>query len=118
VRLPPDAQALMRSRYAAFALKQTDHLYRTLHPSHPDRARPKDDVMRALKKTCNRFTYPQLDILEVVEPNAAGEAFVTFHATLLDQGRDVGFTERSRFLRDGNAWTYVDGVMPTQGGRT
>ena len=106
------ALQLMRSRYAAFALKQTEHLWRTLHTTHPDRARRKDDVLRDLKKTCNRFGYPRLDILEVVEPNANGEAYVTFRATLTERGRDVGFTERSRFLQEDGAWKYVDGVTP------
>lgn len=105
---PPTPEALMRSRYSAFALKQTDHLWRTLHSSHPDRKRRRDDVIRELRKNCNRFRYPALRILSVED---SGEpAFVTFHATVMDGPRDVGFTERSRFLREDGGWKYVDGT--------
>src|SRR5438067_971799 len=34
VREPPDAVALMRSRYAAFASKEIAYLWRTLHRDH------------------------------------------------------------------------------------
>ena len=101
----------MRSRYAAFALKQTNYLYATLHSSHPDRQGPRAPVIGQLKKTCNRFTYPALHILNVEPPDAEGNAFVTFRAVLLDHGTDVGFVERSRFVQEDGAWRYVQ-AMP------
>src|SRR3954464_15162506 len=74
---PPDAEALMRSRYSAFALKQTDHLVRTLHSSHPDAHLRRETLVASLKRNCNRHRYPKLEILRVENPNANGEAFVT-----------------------------------------
>ena len=34
---------------------------------------------------------------------------VTFRATLTQQGLDVSFVERSRFVRENGRWRYVDG---------
>ena len=39
----------------------------------------------------------------------AGTAVVEFTAVLRQEGRDVGFTERSSFRRDGARWKYFDG---------
>ena len=43
-REAPDAEALMRSRYAAFARREAGYLWRTLHPGHEDRARGEDEA--------------------------------------------------------------------------
>jgi len=103
----------MRSRYSAFALKQTDHLWSTMHSTHPDRLRSRDNVIRELKKNCNRYSYPQLEILKVEEPGADGAAYVTFRAGVLDGAQAVGFVERSRFLKEAEGWRYVDGTPGT-----
>ena len=105
----PTPEALMRSRYAAFATKQVDYLVRTLHPDHPDASRPVDAVRGELKKVCNRLAYPALAVLATEPDDASGDAWVVFRATVKDGGHDVSFTERSRFRRHDGAWRYVDG---------
>ncbi|ADI37740.1 hypothetical protein wcw_0367 [Waddlia chondrophila WSU 86-1044] len=39
------------------------------------------------------------------------EAFVTFKATLSQNGQDISFTEKSRFLKKNNQWLYASGIV-------
>ena len=48
-REPETPEALMRSRFAAFALGDAEYLWRTLHEDHEDRALSKEDVVHSLK---------------------------------------------------------------------
>lgn len=110
LREPPDAVALMRSRYTAFAVGATAHLWRTLHPAHEDRARPEREVLRALEKACKRFKYRGLWILDHAE-GPTGRAEVLFLVKLWETGKDRSFVERSAFERDGAGWRYRSGQM-------
>ena len=48
-------EALMRSRFSAFAVGDVEYLWRTLHPEHEDRVLDKADVVRTLRKACRRI---------------------------------------------------------------
>jgi SEC-C motif-containing protein len=100
------ALALMRSRYAAFALGDAGYLFRTWHP----RTRP-DDV--GLDPA---ITWTGLEITEVVaggtEDQEGEVAFVArWRAPAGDRsgGGDGALTERSRFARRAGRWLYLDG---------
>ncbi len=107
---PPDAEALMRSRYSAFALKEVEYLWRTLHPDHPDRARPQEELLRELRATATRLKYPRLHVLDRRPPDASGMAQVLFYARIFESGKDRSFIERSDFRHDGTGWRYLSGV--------
>ncbi|MGA9520218.1 MAG: YchJ family metal-binding protein [Myxococcaceae bacterium] len=107
----PTPSELMRSRYSAFALKQVDYLWRTLHPDHPDRRRPEDEVKRELRKAFSTFKYPGLKILDAAGPGEDGAAYVLFHAQVFEKGRDRSFVERSEFRHDGTGWRYLAGEL-------
>ncbi len=104
-----DAEALMRSRYAAFARKEIDYLYRTLHPEHEDRARPEADVLRDLRATASTLRYMGLQILDRRAPDEAGIARVLFLARIFEKGRERSFVELSEFAHDGEGWRYLRG---------
>ncbi|MET8474467.1 YchJ family metal-binding protein [Streptomyces sp. NPDC006422] len=92
----PTAEALMRSRYAAFVRQDGPYLLRTWHP---DTRPPGIDFADA----------PRWAGLEIVEATD-GSAFhqrgtVTFRAHY----RGGVLHERSRFSRVDGAWVYVDG---------
>ncbi len=110
-REAPDASALMRSRYAAFALKDARYLWRTLHADHDDRARPQEQVTRELREACSASRYLGLRILDAREPGADGVARVLFVAKVFRKGRDLSFVEASDFAREGDAqaWRYLRG---------
>jgi SEC-C motif domain protein len=99
----------MRSRYAAFALKEVDYLWRTLHRDHRDRARLAEDVLRELRDACSANRYMGLRILETEEADAHGVARVMFAARVFRKGCDLSFVERSEFLHDGEGWRYLRG---------
>jgi SEC-C motif-containing protein len=105
----PDATSLMRSRYVAFATGRAEHLWRTLHPGHPDRARPADEVMLALRRACRTQRFRGLTVLDAAPPDAQGYARVLFLARVFEAGRDLSFVECSRFALDAGSWRYLDG---------
>ena len=94
------AEALMRSRYAAFALGRTDHVFRTWHP----RTRP-GDVTPDPGVTWTG--------LEVLATRAGGPdddtGVVEFRAHLRTVAGPQVLHETSRFERRGGRWVYVDG---------
>ena len=108
-REPPDAESLMRSRYAAFARGEPDYLWRTLHEEHPDRARDPAEVTRALRETIRTFKYMGLTILETRAADADGIARVLFWARIFEKGRERSFVELSEFAHDGEGWRYLAG---------
>ncbi len=105
----PDATALMRSRFAAFAKKETAYLWRTLHADHEDRSRPEADVMRELREACRDNRYLGLTVLDSTPPDADGVAHVAFRVRVFRRGRDLSFAERSAFRHDGAGWRYLRG---------
>ena len=106
---PPDAVALMRSRYSAYAVNEPAWLLRSLHRSHPDWKRPEADVLFALAKACRDYKYRGLWILD--HASEPPKAQVLFQARLYEKGKDRSFVERSEFLHDGDGWRYLDGKM-------
>jgi SEC-C motif-containing protein len=94
----PDAESLMRSRYSAFVLEDQDYLRATWHAS----TRPAD------VRVGDGTRWLGLDVKDhrVVD---ADHAEVEFVARYRVQGRGARLHERSRFVREGGRWFYVDG---------
>ncbi|MFF9774743.1 YchJ family protein [Streptomyces sp. NPDC013978] len=92
----PTAEALMRSRYSAFVMRDEGYLLRSWHP----RTRPAEVAFDATMR------WTGLEILDTRD----GTSFhttgtVTFRASF----RGGSLHERSRFERVDGAWVYVDG---------
>lgn len=91
----------MRSRYTAFSRGDVDYLLRTWHsstrPAHLD-LDPDTSWVR----------------LAIVDTVAGGpfdrEGTVEFVAMYDEAGQRHRLRERSRFVREGREWFYVDGV--------
>lgn len=104
-RAAPTAEALMRSRYAAYAMGLVAHLQRTTHADSPHR---QDDLAawgEELATFCRKTRFVGLRILDT--SGDEHEALVRFHAELAQGDRDVSFEEHSRFLRVDGHWQYV-----------
>ena len=103
-RVAATPEALMRSRFTAFAVGDTDHLLASWHPDTRPKSLALDDQTR----------WYRLD----VESTSGGTPF--------EKTGEVGFTayyrvekqrgtlrERSRFVRVDGAWFYLDGDVVT-----
>jgi SEC-C motif-containing protein len=97
-------EALMRSRYAAYALNNVEYIMATTHPDSPHYAADRETWRREIETFCKETTFAGLDIL-TVEPDT-----VTFHATLFQNTHDVSFTERSLFQQFNGRWMYLSAV--------
>ena len=95
-----DAESLMRSRYSAFVLNRTDYLRSTWHPT----TRPADIAADVGTKWLGLDVHQH----QVID---ADHAEVEFVARYRLDGRGVRIRERSRFVREGNRWFYVDGDL-------
>jgi SEC-C motif domain protein len=95
----PDAEALMRSRYSAYALELEDYLLATWHP----RTRPAELSLQALQR---RWLALKVLRHEAPEPDTA---VVEFIARYKASGRVHELRETSRFVREDGRWLYVDG---------
>lgn len=99
--LAPTAERLMRSRYSAYALGETEYLLKTWHPS----TRP---VTLKLDADVRWF---RLDIVA----RTGGSMFdsqgtVEFRAHYRSDGIAGQQHENSSFVRENGAWLYVDAV--------
>jgi SEC-C motif domain protein len=96
----PDAERLMRSRYAAFVLEDAPYLLATWHPSR----RPAELGFEPGVKWLG---------LEVKEhrPLDATHAEVEFVARSRHAGRAQRLHERSRFVCEDGRWYYLDGDL-------
>ncbi|MDP3891540.1 YchJ family protein [Nocardioides sp.] len=96
------AEELMRSRYAAYAVGETDHVFRTWHP----RTRPPEVTPHA------ELTWTGLEILDTVAGGPDDEeGVVEFRAHFTGPDGPGVLHERSRFLRRAGRWVYLDGDL-------
>jgi SEC-C motif-containing protein len=100
-RNPPDAEALMRSRYEAYAALDREWLLRTWHPSTRPAQLALDPAIKWLG----------LEVRDhhVIDEDHAEVEFVARYR--IGGGRAERLHERSRFVREGGLWYYVDGAL-------
>ncbi len=98
-----DALTLMKSRYSAYVLADAPYIIKTTHPDNPQYQDSHKnwtaDIMRFSRT--NHFVKLEIISYEVEEPNA----FVTFKA-FFSNGE---LYEKSKFVKKGNRWLYLDG---------
>lgn len=105
-KMPPTAEALMRSRYAAYATGDMDYLARTLAPE----SRSAFDAAAAEARAAE-VTWLDLNI-HFVDRGGPGDAqgVVAFVATFAAGGKTMEHHEVSQFRRgDHGEWLFVSG---------
>jgi SEC-C motif-containing protein len=111
-RVPPDCEALVRARFAAFALGDGAFLVATLHPDHELLAGLDSAlVAKELERQTKTFRYMRLTILDRTPPDVEGIAKVLFRAGVFERGVDRSFVELSNFSKVDGSWRYRDGQM-------
>lgn len=106
-RPAPTAEALMRSRYTAYATGAVGHVMATTAPESPHRGADPAAWREELAAYCAAVSFDGLEVRGATEDGDRGT--VTFFARLSAGGRDLSFGERSRFVRRADRWWYVDG---------
>ncbi|MGQ9367414.1 YchJ family protein [Azospirillum sp. ST 5-10] len=103
----PTAEALMRSRYSAFATGNIDYLEDTLLPE------TRADFDRAqIAEWAQNSEWTGLEVRSVADGGEAdSEGVVEFVARFRMQGKDYVHHETGRFAKRDGRWWYVDGVM-------
>jgi SEC-C motif-containing protein len=91
----------MRSRYCAFVLCNEQYLLATWHPSTRPRAIPFDHKQKwlGLRVLSARLTGDDSAEVEFIARSRVSNAAAVRHH------------ERSRFVREGGRWLYVDGDL-------
>ena len=102
---PPTPELLMRSRYTAFSLKLDSYLINTWHHT----TRPKDPLDLDLDPN----HWVSLEIIHAhqhqhQQPSEYGS--VEFKAYSIRGGHLSCLHERSRFIFEGEQWSYLDGI--------
>jgi SEC-C motif domain protein len=108
----PSPEALMRSRYTAYALNKVDYIMATTHPDSPYIQTDVGAWRRELEFFATRTRFAGLQILAVAS-DTEGET-VTFRATLFAGDEDVSFTEKSLFAKHDGRWMYHSGENPAK----
>mgnify|MGYP001572661587 FL=1 len=97
----PTAEALMRSRYAAYTLALEPYLLATWHPDTRPAALGLDAKLRPKWLGLQVKRHQQTD---------ATHAEVEFVARYKIDGRAFRLHETSRFIREDGRWYYLDGT--------
>jgi SEC-C motif domain protein len=107
----PTAEALMRSRYSAYAKGEIDYLTNTLHPDHRNDYDPS-----SVQQWSNNAEWLSL---EIVKTNGGGEVdeqgTVEFIATYREKGITHAHHELAEFSRLNGKWYFTDGKLVTPG---
>lgn len=99
IKKAPTAEALMRSRYAAYATQEADYLMKTTHISTRNN-HLKSDILDWSKSN----NWLRLEILDI------SETTVEFKAYFIDDSLQANVHhEKSAFKFEDGSWFYVDG---------
>jgi SEC-C motif-containing protein len=106
-KLPGTAEALMRSRFTAYALANTDYIMATWDKaSQPEKNQISDESL----------VWQRLQIVDIKKGGINdSKGIVEFKAYYLNKGEDYMLHEVSRFAKTDGRWLYIDGVVKKVG---
>jgi len=104
----PTAEALMRSRYTAFAVNDMDYLVTSLS----EELRREFDVEET-REMNGQVTWCGLHIFNTTAGQESDEEGIVEFQAEFDDGKDHRVLhERSRFTRENGKWVYAEGLNP------
>ncbi|PKM26273.1 MAG: hypothetical protein CVV09_07260 [Gammaproteobacteria bacterium HGW-Gammaproteobacteria-13] len=109
----PSAEALMRSRYSAYALGLIDYLVHSTLPAQQAGLDQNAIQTWSLGSTWLGLEVEQAQLIEG-EPQ---HAYVTFTAHWRDEGGVHSHRERSAFVRNSGSWYFIDPTVELKLGR-
>ncbi len=97
----PTAESLMRSRYTAYVLQNSEYLLKTWHP----KKRP-----ASVDFSNESANWQRLEIVSIQKGGIKDQrGVVEFKAYYFLDGAEHVMKEISRFKKDNNTWFYLDG---------
>ncbi len=108
----PTPEALMRSRYAAYASGKVDYIVVTTHADSPHREANVPPWRADLTRFVSQTTFDGLTVRATTTDGERGT--VTFEARLRQGGRDATMLEESLFFRVDGRWLYHSGTRPSR----
>lgn len=104
---PPSAEALMRSRYSAFAKNKLDYIKNSHHKSTQ-----KDLDMESVKAWAVNSTWLGLEILNTEKGTKEDhEGIVEFRCSFILNEKTSTHHELSTFIKENGDWFFVDGKL-------
>ena len=102
------ALILMRSRYTAYYFRNAEYIFKTTHPK--TRA---NSSLSEIEKWANETSWTKLEIVKVEKGGKLDLwGIVEFKAHFIDgNGVHQIHQEKSNFLKEGEKWYYVDGIV-------
>lgn len=100
ISLATTPEQLMRSRYSAFVLAKIDYLQKSHHSS----TRPSLNEAFETEKWTKSVRWIKLEVLN------ANDDTVTFKAYFIENGQQQIIQEKSKFVKENNYWTYLNGI--------
>lgn len=108
-QVAPTAEALMRSRYSAYATQNMEYIEQTYH-SDNRKTLGGENIEQAAAKV----KWIGLEIVSSEKGMASDEeGFVDFIARYEEQNKQHAMREKSRFVKEDGRWFYVDGLVKT-----
>lgn len=109
--LPESPEALLRSRYTAYAIGDTAYLWQTTHPANEAvQGRTADQYAHETLGYCKHVNFTGLTIHEANPADAEGHPGIRFTASYQVAGQNDSFTELSRFIQVDGRWLYLSGT--------
>jgi SEC-C motif-containing protein len=103
-KAPPTAEALMRSRYAAFVKGDIDYLQDTLAPGTRE-----DFDRKAITHWSNQSQWLGLEIRSIEAGGETDDAgYVEFVASFVNEGNRYDHRERSLFKKSDGRWYFQE----------
>jgi len=108
-KFPATSDALMRSRFSAYALDNMVYIQATWD----SRTRPKEDK---LNFDAENILWNKLEIISTKKGGASdSKGMVEFKAYYTKDGEDHILHETSHFVKSNGCWFYLDGVVKSAG---
>ncbi|KOO05871.1 YchJ family protein [Vibrio hepatarius] len=101
-------EQLMRARYSAHVKKLVDFVVETYHPSCEAESQ-RGEIAESIDSA-----WCKLEVLSSENGTDENEGFVTFKAYFKQDGEEFCLQERSRFVKEGPQWYYIDGTFPEE----
>ena len=106
-KLPKTSLELMRSRYVAYIIFDSNYIIKTTHINNPDFTTDYKSWSNDIIDFCQYTNFEKLDIINFIDGDNI--SYVEFKVKLTINNKDESFQEKSKFIKVNNMWQYHSG---------